>query len=281
MWIRSELKERGKISFKRFYWKSVLVCFICLLLNGGIGSGVSNRISDTYTSTINNNYEDDYIDWEYYDEDEYVDEYYYDEEIDQEFNNALESFESIFMGGFFVLFIGIIIVAALIGFVIKLLIIYPIEIGKNNFFMGIREEEKTLDSLIFVYKSGQLKNTIITMFMKGLFQTLWTLLFIIPGIIKAYEYRMIPYILSENPEISRKRAFEISKQMMKGNKWNTFVLDLSFLGWQILSGLTIGILGIFYVNPYVQGTNAELYAYLREDALKNGYVSSDELIGFN
>ena len=281
MWIRSELKERGKISFKRFYWKSVLVCFICLLLNGGIGSGVSNRISDTYTSTINNNYEDDYTNWEYYDEDEYIDEYYYDEEIDQEFNNALESFESIFMGGFFVLFIGIIIVAALIGFVIKLLIVYPIEIGKNNFFMGIREEEKTLDSLIFVYKSGQLKNTIITMFMKGLFQTLWTLLFIIPGIIKAYEYRMIPYILSENPEISRKRAFEISKQMMKGNKWNTFVLDLSFLGWQILSGLTIGILGIFYVNPYVQGTNAELYAYLREDALKNGYVSSDELIGFN
>lgn len=281
MWIRSELKERGKISFKRFYWKSVLVCFICLLLSGGIGSGVSNRISDTYTSTINNNYEDDYIDWEYYDEDEYVDEYYYDDEIDQEFNNVLESFESIFMGGFFVLFIGIIIVAALIGFVIKLLIVYPIEIGKNNFFMGIREEEKTLDSLIFVYKSGQLKNTIITMFMKGLFQTLWTLLFIIPGIIKAYEYRMIPYILSENPEISRKRAFEISKQMMKGNKWNTFVLDLSFLGWQILSGLTIGILGIFYVNPYVQGTNAELYAYLREDALKNGYVSSDELIGFN
>ena len=281
MWIRSELKERGKISFKRFYWKSVLVCFICLLLSGGIGSGVSNRISDTYTSTINNNYEDDYTNWEYYDEDEYVDEYYYDDEIDQEFNNALESFESIFMGGFFVLFIGIIIVAALIGFVIKLLIVYPIEIGKNNFFMGIREEEKTLDSLIFVYKSGQLKNTIITMFMKGLFQTLWTLLFIIPGIIKAYEYRMIPYILSENPEISRKRAFEISKQMMKGNKWNTFVLDLSFLGWQILSGLTIGILGIFYVNPYVQGTNAELYAYLREDALKNGYVSSDELIGFN
>ena len=55
-------------------------------------------------------------------------------------------------------------------FVIKLLIVYTIEIGKNNFFMGIREEEKTLDSLIFIYKSGQLKNTIFTMFMKGLFQ---------------------------------------------------------------------------------------------------------------
>ena len=116
--------------------------------------------------------------------------------------------------------------------------------------------------------------------MKGLFQFLWSLLFVIPGIIKAYEYRMIPYILSENPEISRERVFEISKKMMMGNKWNTFVLDLSFLGWEILSGLTIGILGIFYVNPYVQSTNAELYAYLREDALRNGYVSSSELIGF-
>ena len=103
--------------------------------------------------------------------------------------------------------------------------------------MGIREEEKTLDSLIFIYKSGQLKNTIFTMFMKGLFQFLWSLLLVIPGIIKAYEYRMIPYILSENPEISRQRAFEISKRMMMGNKWNTFVLDLSFLGWEILSAL--------------------------------------------
>ena len=175
---------------------------------------------------------------------------------------------------------GIIVVAVIIGFIIKLLIVYPIQIGKNNFFMGIRENEKTLDSLIFIYKSGQLKNTIVTMFLKGLFQGLWSLLFVIPGIIKSYEYRMIPYILSENPEISRKRAFEISKQMMKGNKWDTFVLDLSFIGWQILSGLTIGILGIFYVNPYVESTNAELYAYLREDALRNGYVSSDELIGF-
>ena len=75
------------------------------------------------------------------------------------------------------------------------------------------------------------------MFLKGLFQGLWSLLFVIPGIIKSYEYRMIPYILSENPNISRKRAFEISKQMMKGNKWDTFVLDLSFIGWQILSGI--------------------------------------------
>lgn len=274
MWIRSELKERGKITFKKFYWKAVLVCFICLLLSGSLGSGVSSRVSDTYDSFMHNdyNYTDDY----YYGNDEY----YYDEDLDQETSGSLNIVEEFFASGFFLLFMGIFILIFIVIFIVKLLIVYPIEIGKNNFFMGIREEEKTLDSLIFIYKSGQLKNTIFTMFMKGLFQFLWSLLFIIPGVIKSYEYRMIPYILSENPDISRQRAFEISKRMMIGNKWNTFVLDLSFLGWEILSGLTIGILGIFYVNPYVQSTNAELYAYLREDALKNGYVSSSELIGF-
>ncbi|SFJ37611.1 hypothetical protein TPDSL_11330 [Terrisporobacter petrolearius] len=274
MWTRSELKERGKITFKRFYWKAVLVCFICLLLSGGLGSGAGSRISNTYDSFMNNdyNYTDDY--------DYGNDEYYYEEDLDQETSQSLNIVEEFFTSGLFFLLMGIFILIFIVLFIIKLLIVYPIEIGKNNFFMGIREEEKTLDSLIFIYKSGQLKNTIFTMFMKGLFQFLWSLLFIIPGIIKSYEYRMIPYILSENPEISRERAFEISKKMMKGNKWNTFVLDLSFLGWQILSGITIGILGIFYVNPYVESTNAELYAYLREDALKNGYVSSSELIGF-
>lgn len=274
MWTRSELKERGKITFKRFYWKAVLVCFICLLLSGGLGSGAGSRVSDTYDSFMNNdyNYTDDY--------DYGNDEYYYEEDLDQETSQSLNIVEEFFTSGLFFLLMGIFILIFIVLFIIKLLIVYPIEIGKNNFFMGIREEEKTLDSLIFIYKSGQLKNTIFTMFMKGLFQFLWSLLFIIPGIIKSYEYRMIPYILSENPDISRERAFEISKKMMKGNKWNTFVLDLSFLGWQILSGITIGILGIFYVNPYVESTNAELYAYLREDALKNGYVSSSELIGF-
>ena len=274
MWIRSELKERGKITFKKFYWKSVLVCFICLLLTGGLGSVGTNSISDIYDSSISNDY--NYDDYDYYNEDEE----YYDEDFDQEISGFIDESEGVIDSGFILLVIGIAVVAMIIGFIIKLLVAYPIEIGKNNFFMGIREEEKTLDSLICIYKSGKLKNTIITMFMKGLFQFLWSLLLVIPGIIKSYEYRMIPYILSENPEISRQRAFEISKRMMMGNKWNTFVLDLSFLGWQILSAITIGIVGIFYVNPYVQSTNAELYAYLREDALRNGYVSSSELIGF-
>ena len=76
----------------------------------------------------------------------------------------------------------------------------------------------------------------------NLFIALWTLLLIVPGIIKSYEYRMVPYILAENPGMNRKEAFAISKRMMTGKKWATFVLDLSFFGWIFLSIFTCGIL---------------------------------------
>ena len=74
---------------------------------------------------------------------------------------------------------------------------------------------------------------------------------------------MIPYILAENPTIKRKDAFLLSKKMMKGNKWRTFILDMSFFGWNFLSVLTFGLLSILYVNPYNAATIAELYVELK------------------
>ena len=106
-------------------------------------------------------------------------------------------------------------------------------------------------------------NIVLTLFLRNLYTVLWTFLFIVPGIIKSYEYRMIPYILAENPDMDRREAFQLSKDMMQGEKWNAFVLDLSFIGWQILSGITLGIVGIFWTNPYVYATNAELYLELK------------------
>ena len=285
MWNRRILKEQGKINFKRYYWKSVLVSFILMLVTtGGIGgssSSISSSISSMMESRVNDNYYD--ADEYYYgDEDDYYDGEYYSEDVSIDGESYIEPDFTMgaFFGGMIIIFIIIFIVALIIGLVIQFLVGYPIAIGANNFFMNTREKEGSLDSLVSVYKSGKLKDIILTMFLKGLYQFLWSLLLLIPGIVKSYEYRMIPYILCENPNISRRRAFEISKDMMRNNKWKTFVLDLSFLGWEILSLLTLGILGIFYVNPYVLGTNAELYAVLRENALKNGYASDKELIGF-
>ena len=266
MWQRSELKQRAKIVFKRVYWKAVLVSFIAFMLTGGVAE-VSNNVNDIKDTYNTSYYSEDYLE-------EYEDEPF---NLTEETANILKN---MFGDGFVLLFVNAFIIVFILSLLIKLLIAYPITVGKNNYFMGIREEEKPVKNILSVYKSGKLKTTVIAMFSMDIFIFLWSILFLIPGIIKSYEYRMIPYILSENPNISRKRAFEISKKMMHGNKWETFVLDLSFIGWYLLSTLTIGILSIFYVNPYVESTNAELYAFLREDALEKGYADESELIGF-
>ena len=83
-----------------------------------------------------------------------------------------------------------------------------------------------------------------------------------PGIVKSYSYRMVPFLLADHPELSGTETITLSRQMMNGHKWNAFVLDLSFLGWHILSILTLGLLGIFFVNPYQLSTDAELYRVL-------------------
>ena len=88
---------------------------------------------------------------------------------------------------------------------------------------------------------------------------------------------MIPYILAENPKIQRKKAFKLSKKMMKGNKWKTFILDLSFLGWELLSIFTFGLLNIFYINPYKVATTVELYEVLKKQIISQKSEYYEEL----
>ena len=102
-------------------------------------------------------------------------------------------------------------------------------------------------------------NVVKTMFFKDLYVFLWTLLFVIPGVYKKYQYRMVPYIMAEHPEMNYKEALELSKNMMDGEKWHAFVLDLSFVLWHVLGMITCGILEVFYIAPYQYLTNAELY----------------------
>ena len=92
----------------------------------------------------------------------------------------------------------------------------------------------------------------------SIFIFLWTLLLIIPGIIKSYSYSMAGFIMSENPEMSAKEAMEVSMGMMKGNKWRLFCLQLSFIGWGILCIFTIGI-GFLWLSPYMNAATAAFY----------------------
>ena len=252
MWQRSELKDRAKNVLHTCYWNSVLVCFILMLLTGGVGresgSGYKGNAEDVKSS------------W-----------------------SDLFSMNSDISGTVVALIaaiiVGVVGIVLLISVLITLFAINPLVVGAKRFFMVSRQEKAGLGELGFAFKKGYF-NVVKIEFLRGLFTWLWTLLFIIPWIIKGYEYRMIPYILAENPEIDYKEAFHLSKEMMTWEKWNTFVLDLSFILWGILSIFTCMIASVFYVAPYIQHTNAELYAILREKVLVSGVTSSYELKGF-
>lgn len=91
---------------------------------------------------------------------------------------------------------------------------------------------------------------------------LWTLLFIIPGFIAAYRYRFAVYNLCENPDMGVMEAINMSKAQTAGFKWQLFVLDLSFIGWRILSGLTLNILAI-WLNPYIVQTDVGFFQQIK------------------
>ena len=229
MWTRAELKENAKKFFKFNYWKMVLVALVLSMVGGGGGgSGVS------YT-TQRNLYSDS--------------------------SNMVMTQEMLV--GFIAIFLTVFVVVFVLALSLGVFLFNPLSVGAQRFFVVSHYQKAELGELGYAFSNSYM-NVVKTMFLRGLFTSLWSLLFLIPGIIKGYEYRMIPYILAENPGIDSREAFAVSKQMMDGNKWNAFVLDLSFLGWSILSAFTCGLLAVFYVSPYIYMTNAELYVALKE-----------------
>ncbi len=99
----------------------------------------------------------------------------------------------------------------------------------------------------------------------SIFITLWALLFVIPGIIAAYRYRLALYLMADDPELGALDAIRKSKQLMRGYKGQAFVLDLSFLGWWLLTPLTLGILSL-WVTPYASVTYANFYQAILRSA---------------
>lgn len=112
-----------------------------------------------------------------------------------------------------------------------------------------------------LFENEQWLRDIGALLLVALYTFLWTLLFIIPGVIKGYSYSMVPYILAEDDTISITEAIELSQRMTEGYKWELFVLDWSFILWDIAAGLTMGIIG-FYSVPYQKATWTRYYLQL-------------------
>ena len=165
----------------------------------------------------------------------------------------------------------IIIITSLAGLLVKILLVNPIIIGENRIFLESRKYRKTrVNRIVFAFTKKRYFKTVKAMLRKNIYKLLWDFT-IIGGLIKGYSYKMVPFIVAENPEINGKDAINISKQMMNGNKWEAFKLDLSFIGWHILQMATLGLAGI-WVNVYTRATEAELYSVLR-----NNYIQNNEL----
>ncbi len=100
----------------------------------------------------------------------------------------------------------------------------------------------------------------------SVFTFLWSLLFVIPGIVKSYSYAMTSYILADHPEMTAQEAIDASRKMMDGHKMDLFVLQLSFFWWYLLCGITFGI-AFLYVGPYISAATAKFYDTIKGDTV--------------
>lgn len=154
------------------------------------------------------------------------------------------------------------------------LLLIPFTIAASGYYLnhirGFNPEWKSL------YKEGidNYGSYLVTGVLVNVFTFLWSLLFVVPGIIKSLAYSQANYVIHDNPRLKGKEAIEISKRMTNGFKGDLFSMYLSFIGWYILVGLTCGILSI-YVTPYVETTAAMYYENLKRYSIENGIVAPE------
>lgn len=284
MWKRKVLKRKTRQSLKFNYWRMVAVCFLTAMLTTAytsstlfinqyepdhkvqtvpdVSAGASNseiiadtveHISDEPTQVFHTpaGTAADFL----------INTYTSSKSI---FFSILRAFNDILVNTF-QLSTVFLLAGVLLAFLYQLLIENTLLIGERRFFLEARNYHETrISKIFFLFKLRYLKNPVWVMLCRSVCQFLWNLT-IVGGIIKHYEYSMIPFILAENPAVDRSDAFHLSRQLMRGNKWRMFLLHVSFLGWHMISLLTLGLLDFLFVNPYMTGTDAELYMELRRN----------------
>lgn len=230
MFNRKEIKSDAKKAFTANYWNCVAVTLIISLITGGAIGGAGGAAGGANSSQVSHAV------------------------------SSLNDFRSEEMLTLLILAAGVLAASAFIATIIDLFLIRPFSVGEAVFYAKNGTASAKVSDIMDGFRNGYLRN-VFALFLRNLLIGLGSIV-IIPGIILSYGYKMVPYILAEDPEISAADALRKSREMMKGSKWSTFVLELSFIGWDILSALTLGILGLFYVSPYKKQALAEVYLKL-------------------
>ena len=239
MWTRKELKDRAKQTLKGHYWTAFLASLVLTFATGGGGSASGASGSGGRNA-------DGWL-------------------------GALlqrpEFTTEVILG---------ISVATLLLIAFDIFVTGALQVGGRRYFTSACCRQYDLSNLGFGFRRGHYWNIVKTHLLTNLRLLGWTLLFIIPGIVKSIAYSMVPYILADNPYLNPKRVIELSCRMTDGHKGEIFGLGLSFVGWYLLGSLCCGV-GILFVNPYLHSTMAELYMQLRHQALQRGDTTMEEL----
>ena len=169
-------------------------------------------------------------------------------------------------GNIGILFVCLLITSVLSGLIpglTTLIVGPPLTLGLTMIFLGLtRDESPEINTLFSGF--SYMGPAILLNIMIAIFTCLWSLLFVIPGIIKAISYSMAYFVLADNPELSAKEALDESKRITSGHIGDLFVLYLSFIPWVLLGAITCG-LALIYVVPYMQTTMANYYLELKDN----------------
>lgn len=241
MWTRRELKAQAKSFLRNHYWQAFIVVLITALLAGGAlnlevpfsGGGFNQEAIFDGSMNFDN--------------------------PDAIFNSAAGQMNTVLFafGTTFAL------VLIFLSLVLLITVGYVVQVGQARFFLDGFKGDVNVSKLLSGFNKEEYWPIVKAQFRTGLYIFLWSLLFIIPGIIKAYAYRYVPYILADDSTLSPSEAISKSVEMTDGHKWSIFVLDLSFFWWNMISLFTFG-LSSFFVAPYVEATNARLYNVLSD-----------------
>jgi len=150
-------------------------------------------------------------------------------------------------------------VAGLLGLA-QFIIGGTINLGYTQYLLD-QHDRRELDFHVLFSQFHRFGVGFLQFFLRNLYIALWSLLFVIPGIVKTYSYAMTPYILADHPEMTANEAITASRQLMDGHKGELFWLRLTFIGWSFLCVFTLGI-GNLFLNPYVNAAEAAFYRQL-------------------
>lgn len=161
------------------------------------------------------------------------------------------------IGAFLAGGMAVIMVAAVIAGALYFVLGSVIKVGYAKFNLTMVDGQEGSFDPLFAY-FPHWTTTALASFLQGLYIFLWSLLFLVPGIVATYSYAMTEYILAEHPELTATEAIRRSKEMMEGNRWRLFCLQFSFIGWDLLCSLTLGI-GHLWLTPYRKAATAAFY----------------------